>query len=207
MLQSLLAETPATGRTGSDLRTAINTTRVNAKSLLLADQIGPELESVFRLAVTNGIALAQMETVRIAAGGQSATLAGAIAIRDALIQYALAAEGLIIAATTFTSRDDVEATMQSINAAYTPMEETTADAMASMTYMALVAAHGAISYHLQMTAEPLPRMVDFEFATPLPTLVAAYELYADAGRADELRAENHVVHPAFMKATGRALTR
>jgi len=31
-------------------------------------------------------------------------------------------------------------------------------------------------------------------------------LYSDAGRADELRAENDVVHPAFMRPTGYALS-
>ena len=49
-------------------------------------------------------------------------------------------------------------------------------------------------------------MLNFVFAASLPTLVAAYKLYADASRADELRDQNKVVHPAFMLPTGRALS-
>jgi prophage DNA circulation protein len=37
--------------------------------------------------------------------------------------------------------------------------------------------------------------------------VLAYRLYADASRADEIRAENKVVHPAFCPPTGIALSR
>jgi prophage DNA circulation protein len=37
-------------------------------------------------------------------------------------------------------------------------------------------------------------------------LVAAYKLYADASRADDLREQNQVVHPAFMPPTGYALS-
>jgi prophage DNA circulation protein len=50
-------------------------------------------------------------------------------------------------------------------------------------------------------------MLNFAFAESLTTLVAAYRLYADAGRADELRDENHCIHPAFLRPTGRALSR
>jgi prophage DNA circulation protein len=34
----------------------------------------------------------------------------------------------------------------------------------------------------------------------------AYKLYQDASRADEIRAENKTVHPAFAQATGIALS-
>ena len=46
----------------------------------------------------------------------------------------------------------------------------------------------------------------FAFARPLSTLVAAYRLYDDASRCDDLRAENRVVHPAFMRQDGYALS-
>ena len=53
---------------------------------------------------------------------------------------------------------------------------------------------------------PLPRYVTFETGLPLPAVVLAHRLYQDAGRADELAAENDAAHPAFMPTAGRALS-
>jgi prophage DNA circulation protein len=49
-------------------------------------------------------------------------------------------------------------------------------------------------------------MLNYRFNQPLPTLVMAYRLYADASRGDELRYENAIVHPAFPPMMGRALS-
>jgi prophage DNA circulation protein len=49
-------------------------------------------------------------------------------------------------------------------------------------------------------------MVAYAFPDRRPVLAIAQALYGDAGRADELRAENKVVHPLFMPAAGRALS-
>jgi prophage DNA circulation protein len=91
--------------------------------------------------------------------------------------------------------------------AFAPMEETVADAVDPMGYQVLIGCRAAIYYHLTQTALPLPRVVSFRFAAPLTTLVAAYRLYADASRADELIAENHIVNPCFMRPVGKALSR
>jgi prophage DNA circulation protein len=40
----------------------------------------------------------------------------------------------------------------------------------------------------------------------LPTLSIAYKLYSDASRADEIRSENKVVHPAFCPMSGHGLS-
>ena len=189
-----------------DLRYAVNDFVLNATALLLADAAGEPLQEIFQLAQAAGITVPQMEAVRQVATGQTAVTAGAILVMDSLVQYALATEGAIIAATTFTNRDDVEALRLVINDAFAPSEEKAADAMDSTTYQQLVSLHAMISYFLTTTAQPLPRMLDFEFAAPLPTLVAAYKLYADASRADELRDQNRVVHPLFMPPIGRALS-
>jgi prophage DNA circulation protein len=49
-------------------------------------------------------------------------------------------------------------------------------------------------------------MLNFAFARVMPTLVLAHRLYADPGRADQLLAENKIVHPAFAPAAGRGLS-
>jgi prophage DNA circulation protein len=205
VLVALLAQAPASGLPGADLRLAANSFRVNAEAILMADAAGAPLANIFQLSQANGISLPQMEYVRNVAVSQPAVSAGAILIRDSLVQFALITEGSIIGAMTFTSRDDVEATRATINAAFAPSEEAAADSMDSTTYMALITLHAAIGYFLTLTAQPLPQMLSFVFATPLPTLVASYKLYSDASYADQLRAENKCIHPAFLQPTGRAL--
>jgi hypothetical protein len=206
VLVEMLAQTPASGRVGSDLRFAINWLRVNVEMLLIDDAVGPLLQEIFGLAVSNGIDLGRMEVIRRLALAQPAALPGAILVRDSLVYYSLFSEGLIVAEMTFVSRDDVEAVRQVINDGYGAAEEATADAMDQATYRALVAGHAAIGYDLTQRAQPLPRMLSFQFVESLPTLTAAYKLYADASRADDLRYQNHVIHPAFMPRTGRALS-
>jgi prophage DNA circulation protein len=49
-------------------------------------------------------------------------------------------------------------------------------------------------------------MTSYQFAVPLPSLVIAHRLYQDASRADQIRAENKVVHPAFCPPLGVALS-
>jgi prophage DNA circulation protein len=48
-------------------------------------------------------------------------------------------------------------------------------------------------------------MLAYRFATPRPTLVMSHRLYDTAARADQLREENKMVHPAFAPREGRAL--
>jgi prophage DNA circulation protein len=205
-LDALVALAPTRGRPGSDLRTAIGDVKANVKVLLSHDAIGPPLLNCFNLAVTSGISLPQMDHVRAVAAAQTAVLPGAFMVRDGLLEFALAMEGLIIANMTFVSRDHVERVKNSINAAFLPVEEEVADQMDAMTYRALISLHAAIVFHLYATARPLPRMLNFEFIRRRPSLIMAYRLYADAGRADELRQENRVVHPLFCPSAGRALS-
>jgi prophage DNA circulation protein len=205
-LDALLIWAPTRGRSGSDLRSAIGDIKADVQQLLQNDLIGPPLVECFDLARATGINLAQMDHVRAVAAAQTVMLPGAITIKDSLIELALAAEGQLIADMTFVSRQDVELTKANINAAFAPVEEEVADLMDAMTYRALISLHAAITFHLYETARPLPQMLNFQFGTSLPTLIIAQKLYADAGRADELRQENKVVHPAFERPTGRALS-
>ena len=107
---------------------------------------------------------------------------------------------------TFVSRGDVDTVIQSLIQPFEDAEEIAADSMDPATFQALVALHGAITNHLVKTALPLPRMLMFQFFDTLPSLVLAHRLYADAGRADELVAENKIVHPLFCPTVGRALS-
>ena len=86
------------------------------------------------------------------------------------------------------------------------MQDDIADRMDAMTFRAIIELHAAVSFFLIETARPLPRMMTFRFNLPLPSLTIAQKLYYDASRADELRQENKIIHPAFCQLRGRALS-
>jgi prophage DNA circulation protein len=107
---------------------------------------------------------------------------------------------------TFVSRQDVEVIKQSMILPFGDAEEKAADEMDAMMFQALIGLHATITNHLVTTAMPLPRMIGYRFFEPIPSLVMAYRLYNDASRADDVRDENKVVHPAFCPMTGLALS-
>jgi prophage DNA circulation protein len=205
-LAVLVGVVPSSGRAGSDLRTACGALSANAEILLLADQVGPPLAECFDLARAAGATQAQLAAVRNETLTETPTMLGAVLIKNSIIQLCLVAEGNVIASMVFTSRQDVDALRLEINTVFVGVEETVADDKDQMTYQSIVSLHAAITYFLTQTARPLPRVLQFAFAAPMPTLVTAMRLYSDGGRADELRAENKVVHPAFMPPTGQALS-
>ena len=206
VLSYLLELAPTSGRPGSDLRTAVGDFIANAESLLADDEAGPPLDEIFDLARNANMTFAQFEEVRTTAVAETPKLLGAVLIQNALIEFILATESVIIANTTFVSREDVDVVKASTSEAFSAMQEIAADDMDQAGYMVLIQLHAALAYYLAQTARPLPRMLSYAFTDTLPTLVLAYRLYADAGRADELRAENKIVHPAFSLREGRALS-
>lgn len=206
VLGYMLSVTATRGRMGASLRTAIGDFLVNAAETIQHDECGPPLDRIFELARTTGVSRTQMGWTRAIAARESPVTIGATIIKNALIHFALATEARIIANMKFSSRQDVEKLKNDMNAGFEPMEEIAADDMAQQTYQALISLHAAVSYFLIETARPLPRMVGYRFYESLPSLVLAYKLYSDASRADELRTENKIIHPAFMRLTGKALS-
>ena len=206
VLSYMLKLAPTQGRPGSDLRTAVGDFIANAETLFANDQAGPPLDAIFELARVTGLTQPQLESVRLAAVAEAPVLLGAVLVQNALIRFCLAFECRIIADMTFVSRQDVDNIKAIMTAAFQPAQELAADDMDQAAFMALIQLHAALAFHLDQTARPLPRMLDYAFADVLPTLVLAYRLYANAGRADELRAENKIVHPAFGLREGKALS-
>ena len=205
-MAELLSWAPTRGRPGADLRSAVGALLAKAPALLQDDLIAIPLIKCFDLARKTGLTLQQIEHVRRVASDQPAVSVGAIMTRDTLIELCLATIGILLATYKFTSRDDVERMKNAVNEAFESIEEDIADKLDSMTWRAIIKVRAAIVMHMYETARPLPRMLNFRFGMPLPTLVQAYKLYQDAGRADELRDENKVVHPGFARPYGRALS-
>src|SRR5262245_1533943 len=107
VLRVLLEQAPTRGRPGSDLRTAVGDFLANSGRLLQNDLSGPPLDVIFELARITGIGLAEFATVRIAAVAEAPRTVGATIIKNAMIQFCIAAESRILADVRFRSRNDV----------------------------------------------------------------------------------------------------
>jgi prophage DNA circulation protein len=206
VFKQLLVLAPTRGRPGSDLRTAVGDFLANVETFLRADIWGPPIDNIFELARLTGVTVYQLEDVRKTAVALTPTLLGAVLVQNSIIEFILATESRIIADMAFVSREDVDKIHQLMNDAFWPMQELAADDMDQATFQALIALHASLAFFLAESARPLPRMLDYGFYDTLPTLTIAYKLYSDAGRADEVRAENKIVHPAFSPMAGRGLS-
>jgi prophage DNA circulation protein len=206
LLINLLNTMSDPGQAGINAKVVCGWTAANALALLYYDQIGAPLDACFDLVRQAGATLPKMDVVRVLLSVETPTTLGATMIRDRSINFALAQEGKIISAMEFTSRQDVEQILLAIQAPFNSAEEIAADTMDPMDFRSIIELRAAIVNHLVQTARPLPSMLSYWFATPLPSLVISQRLYGDASRYDEIRAENKVVHPAFCPPEGQALS-
>jgi hypothetical protein len=197
---------PPSGRPGSDARTAIGDLYVNVYALLIADALGAPLDNVFDLVQQAGATYGAFGAVRDRIELEAPTTLGGNLARNLCIDWCLTMQGVCISGMTFTSRSQVEQVIAALQQPFYNAEEIAADSMDQMTFQNLIALHASITNHLVQTALPLPRMTGYQFADVLPTLVISYRLYADATRADEVRDENEIVHPAFCPTIGQALS-
>ncbi len=175
-------------------------------ALLHDDEIGEPLAECFDLARQAGATMPSLITVYNGVLTETPHTLGGNLIKDALLKLCFATMGRLIADMAFPSRERVDEVRKAVSSLFVVLEEIVADAMDSESYTTLIRTNAAIMHFLTETARPLPRMLAFRFAAPLATLLAGHRLYDDAGRADELREENKVVHPAFMRPEGRALS-
>jgi hypothetical protein len=206
MLATLIAFVPAQGQAGAAARTAIGDTRAHARQLCTDNVLAIPLNECFTQARLAGVTWQQIETVRRQIDSETPTTLGGTLVKNSGVRFCLATIGRILSTLTFVSRNQVEALKTAIQQPFLDAEEIAADDMSQAVFQALITLHGALTNHLVATALPLPRMLGYQFYAPLPSLVMAYKLYDDASRADELRAENHIVHPAFMLPSGLALS-
>jgi hypothetical protein len=202
---TLLEWAPTQGRPGAILRTRAGVIKADAERLIQFDMLGPAITDMFDQAVEAGINLGQLENVRERVEVFQPVTVGAIIVKDSLIQLTLVSEGVVISRMEFDSKQDLEELQKMINESFEAAENAVADRMDAMTFQALIGLHAAISLYLIETARPRPRMVSFRFNQIMTTLTASYRLYDTAARADDIRDENRVIHPAFLRPEGRAL--
>jgi prophage DNA circulation protein len=194
------------GRPGSMFRQACGDLIAEAEALIEAAQIGAPLANVFDLARQAGASVEQMETVRTHTAAITVRSFPAWSVGNSCIRFALVQMALILAAMTFTSRPQIDRYIDRVNAAFDNAETVASNSKDQSSYQSLVALHAATTYDLTTRARPLPIIVVYNYATPRPALWIANRLYYDAGRTEELIAENVPVHPAFMQMPVRALS-
>jgi len=193
------------GRTGSDLRRACGDMKAHAENYIVENVIAEKLSNCFELARTTGATLSEFDHLRERLVVEATGSLVGMLIKNGSICFSLQQMSMVIVDTNFTSREDVEEVRNEVNVAFDQAEEVAADEMALTSYRALVSLHAAVTFHLYETARPLPQMLRFQFASPRPTLILSHRLYDTAARADQLREENKIVHPAFAPREGRAL--
>ena len=208
VLDALLASgVDATSQDGATLRQLCGALSADAVDQVQAGTFGPPLLACFAAATAAGATFAGMDQVRQEAQGVTVADMPVQRVAQTAAVFALAQMTRTLAATAFTSRQDIDAALERVNAAFVPAEDFAAGRFNNTVWRALLAMHGAIVRDLTARARPLPRIVSYGFATRTPLLTLANRLFGDAGRADELLAENRdAVHPLFMPADGRALS-
>jgi prophage DNA circulation protein len=196
-----------TGTAGAQLALAVNAMSANAAiELPSGAPFWSDLANCFDQARLAGATFAAMDKVRATAQALIPAGKPAIAVQNFAVRMALAEQGQILAATTFTSRQQIDGFFDLINASFETAILVAADNGDNVAYEALIALQGAIANDLGSRARPLPRLVSYSFPQRMPSLWLAQRLYQDPSRTDQLVGENRPVHPAFMPATGTALS-
>ncbi|MCJ2102459.1 hypothetical protein [Methylobacterium sp. E-046] len=208
VLEALLSSgVDAASQEGATLRQLCGTLSADAVGRVQSGTFGTPLRACFATATAAGATFVGMDQVRQEA--QAVTILDLPVQRVAQIAARLALSQMvnILAATAFASRQDVDAALARVNLAFAPAEEFAAERFDNIAWRTLTALHAACVRDLTARARPLPRIVPYTFATRMPLLTLANRLFGDAGRAEQLLAENRdTVHPLFMPASGNAFS-
>lgn len=195
-----------TGLAGAQLQFLCGELVAFATPKLKAGAIGADIAACFDQARLAGGTFQAFDGIRTWAMGQTPKGLPAIALANATVRFSLIEQSYILAAMTFTSRRDIDNYLLIMNAAFDASEIAAADSLDNAAYQAMLALHAAVSGDLVYRSRPLPRVVNYQFGKRMPALVLAQRLYADPTRAEELIAENKVVHPLFCPPSGICLS-
>lgn len=165
-----------------------------------------DLTACFDQAQTAGATFPQFEAIRILAEAATPVSSAAIAVQNFTVRMCLVEEARILAATTFTSRDQIDGYIDTMRENFDGAIVVAADSVDNVAYRALIALKGAVINDLSTRAIPLPRLVNYTLAQRLPALYLAQRIYQDGSRANEIVTENDVIHPAFCPLQLRVLS-
>jgi len=196
----------ATGRSSFAARNAIGGMRARAESYLRNAALGAPLQACFDTTRVAGATFNQFTVVHRAILAETPIALPAVLVVQAGIQFVLSQMARVLAATTFVSRTDADDALVKMNDVFDPAEEAAADQHDAGSYQALLTLHGAVTRDLTARGLLLPRVIDVTLPEVMPSLWIANHLYYDGSRADEIAAENKVVHPAFCPLRLRILS-
>jgi prophage DNA circulation protein len=194
------------GRPGSLVRLAAGDLIADAELLIENAAIAAPLANLFNLARLAGATVGQFDVVRRHAVAVYCAYNAALSVQNSVIRFALVQCARILAATTMTSRPQVDGYLDQMNAAFDQAETVAANSMEQAAYRSIIGLHAAVTYDLTTRARPLPQIVVYNFVLSKPALWIAQRLYSDAARCGELIDENEPVHPAFVQMPVRALS-
>jgi prophage DNA circulation protein len=210
VLSALLATLHgSTGVPGAQLRFQCGQLTSNASAelgTLSTAQFWTDLTACFDGARVAGASFQDMENVRVISDALTPISPPATALKNFAIRMSLAEQVQILAATTLTSRQDVDSVFDVINASFNSAIETAAGLLDNVAYSALVQMFATASNDLANRSRPLPMMVTYTLPTRTSAMRLAQFLYQDGSRYTDLILENKPVHPLFMPSTGEALS-
>jgi prophage DNA circulation protein len=196
----------STGVAGTSLTWSCGQILADLQDEFTTGAFWPDLANCFELARTAGATYAEIDLVRTTAAALTPISPIGIAVQNYSIRMSLVELAQILAATTFVSRDDIDAALDTINAAFCSAEDTAAGAFDTVSYQALISLHAAVAQDLSNREQTLPRIIYYNFQRPLSALYLAQRIYQDASRAGEMVLENQVPNPLFMPLSIRALS-
>ena len=165
-----------------------------------------DLTSCFDAVFLNNASFQVIEAVRVSTDALTPTGLPAIAVKNYSMRMCLVEQARVLAATDFTSRQDIDRYFNIITASFNEAIEVAAGNLDNVAYVALISLFAAVSDDLETRARPLPKMVTYKYPMQRSSLWIAQNLYQDPSRSAELIAENKPIHPLFMPHTGRALS-
>jgi len=210
-LMSGLASTvlgPSAGPQDASFRRLYGDIIAYAPELLTDRTLPTPLLQAFELATSTGATLLGYELFRQQVLATPYTSSLAQGVNFLFLWFTLAQEATIIANTVYTSRQDADADLNTIDAAFTLAEIDVADSSVSV-YQQMIYLHAAVVRDLVNRSLLLPQVIRYNFTRNLPSLTMAQRLYPDDAltldRSGELILENKVIHPAFMPQYGVCL--
>jgi prophage DNA circulation protein len=198
--------TISAGRDGSMFRLAVGDLLAEAEQLIEDAQIAAPLANLFNLARIAGTTFNQFDVVRAHTAAMTVHYFVAWSVGNTCLRLCLVQCALILSATTFTSRPQVDDYIERTNTAFDQSESIAGNNKDQASYQSLIALHAAVTYDLATRERTLPTVVVYNFNVPRPALWIANRLYGDADRNQELVEENSPVHPAFVQSPVRALS-
>lgn len=193
-------------QTNAELRLAVENLEGNAEFYLRDGTLGTKLYECFLAAFAAGGTVDGFDRVRLAAAVAKVVGAPAVIVRHACMRMALIQQCRALAIMEFKSRAAVESWLLRLNDAFDPVETYAADLPDQETYQALIQLHAAAARDLATRSRPLPSLVNYRFARPMPALWIVNYLYGHSDRLEEIIDENKISHPLFAPSDGRALT-